>query len=198
MQEPQMYGYARISSKGQKEDRQVIVIQEYGVPYDAIMVETISGKDFNRPIYKKLVQKLKPGDTLVIKSIDRLGRNYVEILDQWQHLTKTAGVAIVVIDMPMIDTRQDRSLISTVVSDMALQLLSYAAEQERRFNLQQQAEGIAAAKKRGVVFGRKPLLRPQLLDKIRCKWECGDITSREAGRILGVSHTTFLAWIREK
>ena len=197
MHERHMYGYARISSKGQKEDRQIIAMQEYGVPYDAIMVEKISGKNFNRPIYKQLVQKLKPGDTLVIKSIDRLGRNYEEILEQWQYLTKTVGAAIAVIDMPLIDTGQDRSLAANFVSDMVLQLLSYVAEQERSFNLQQQAEGIAAAKKRGVVFGRKPLLRPQLLDKIRCQWECGEITSREAGRLLGVSHTTFLSWIRE-
>ena len=196
MHEQKMYGYVRISSKDQKEDRQVAAMREFGVPHDAILIEKVSGKDFNRPVYKQLVQKLKPGDTLVVKSIDRLGRNYDEILGQWRHLTKIIGAAIVVMDMPIIDTRQNSSLIATVVSDMVLQLLSYVAEQERSFNLQRQAEGIAAAKARGVVFGRKPLVRSQLLNDVRCRWECGEITSREAGTLLGVSHTTFLAWVR--
>lgn len=192
----QMYGYVRTSTKEQKEDRQVIAMQEFGC--DSIWVEKMSGKSFNRPVYQSLLKELKPGDTLVVKSIDRLGRNYDEIIDQWQYLTKTVKIAIVVIDMPVLDTRQSCNLISTFVTDTILQLLSYVAEQERAFNRQRQAEGIAAAKANGVRFGRsKPTPRPKALEKVRIKWECGQITSREAGKLLGISHTTFLAWVRK-
>ena len=195
----QLYGYVRVSARDQNEDRQVIAMQEFGVSEAGIFVEKMSGKDFNRPVYQGLVKKLKPGDALVIKSIDRLGRDYDEIIDQWRHITKELDAAIVVIDMPLLDTRQkDRDLTVSFVADLVLQILSYVAEQERAFNHQRQAEGIAAAKAKGVKFGNQPMERPALLYELQEQWLNGEISSREAGRLLGVSHTTFLAWMREE
>ena len=192
----QLYGYVRVSTRDQNEDRQVIAMREFGVPDDGILVEKMSGKDFNRPIYQGLVKKIKPGDTLVIKSIDRLGRDYDEIIDQWRLLTKELDAAIVVIDMPLLDTRQkDRDLTTSFVADLVLQILSYVAETERAFNRQRQAEGIAAAKEKGVKFGNQPMERPPIFDELREQWQCDEISSREAGRLLGVSHTTFLRWV---
>ena len=194
----QLYGYVRVSARDQNEDRQVIAMQEFGVSEAGIFIEKMSGKDFNRPIYQGLIKKLKPGDALVIKSIDRLGRDYDEIIDQWRYITKELDAAIVVIDMPLLDTRQkDRDLTVSFVADLVLQILSYVAEQERAFNRQRQAEGIAVAKAKGVKFGNQPMERPALLYELREQWLNGEISSREAGRLLGVSHTTFLAWIRE-
>ena len=193
----ELYGYARVSARDQNEARQVIALRKFGVPGENVLVEKISGKDFNRPAYLRLLKRLKGGDTLVIKSIDRLGRNYDEILDQWRHLTKEKSVFIVVLDMPLLDTRiKDMDLTSSFVADLVLQILSYVAEQERTFNRQRQAEGIAAARTRGVKFGKPPQNRPAAFDKLRDKWLQKKITSREAGHLLGISHTTFLAWVR--
>lgn len=149
------YGYARVSTKEQNEQRQLIALQEFGVAEQNVFVDKQSGKDFERPNYRKLIKKLKPDDTLVIKSIDRLGRNYEEILEQWRIITKERGTAIVVLDMPLLDTRKNRDLTGTLIADIVLQLLSYVAQTEREFIRQRQAEGIAAAKAQGVQFGRR-------------------------------------------
>jgi len=173
-------------------------MREFGVPEESIFIEKMSGKDFNRPIYQNMVRSLKCGDILVIKSIDRLGRVYDEIIDQWRYLTKEVEVAIVVIDMPLLDTRKKgRDLTASFIADIVLQILSYVSETEKAFNRQRQAEGIAAAKTRGVKFGREPIERPALFGELREKWLSGGITSRMAGRLLGVSHTTFLNWIKD-
>ena len=150
------YGYARVSSKEQNEQRQAIALTEFGIVEKYIYVDKQSGRDFERPQYRRLVRKLKDGDTLVVKSIDRLGRNYGEILEQWRIITKEKAAAIAVLDMPLLDTRKSRDLTGTLIADIVLQLLSYVAQTEREFIRQRQAEGIAAAKLRGVQFGRKP------------------------------------------
>ena len=194
----QLIGYVRVSTRDQNEGRQVFALREFGVAEADIWVEKVSGGDFNRPVYQRMVRGLKPGDILVIKSIDRLGRNYDEIIGQWRFLTKERDIAVVVIDMPLLDTRKkDRDLTASFVADLVLQILSYVAETERNFIRQRQSEGIAAAKVRGIKFGRAPMARPTRLTELRDNWLCGEITSREAGRLLGVSHTTFLSWIRE-
>jgi len=198
MQEPQMYGYVRVSTKDQNEDRQVIALREFGVPDVGIVIEKVSGKDFNRAEYRRLLARLKPGDTLVIKSIDRLGRDYEEIIEHWRIITKEISAAIVVVDMPLLDTRQkDRDLTSSFVADLVLQILSYVAEVERSFIHQRQAEGIAAAKAKGVKFGRPPYERPALFEPIHELWQSGEISAREAARRLEITHPTFLAWVAD-
>ena len=192
-----IYGYIRVSSKEQNEDRQRIAMQEFGVAENCIFMDKQSGKDFDRPGYKRLMQKLKPDDTLVIKSIDRLGRNYEEILEQWRFITKKRQAAIVVLDMPLLDTRQGRDLTGTLIADIVLQLLSYVAQTEREFIHQRQAEGIVAAKARGVKFGRKPMERPVKFQTIRAEWESGQISARKAAARLGITHKTFLKWVEE-
>ena len=192
-----VYGYIRVSSKDQNEDRQRIAMQEFGISDDHLFMDKQSGKDFERPGYKRLLRKLKPDDTLVIKSIDRLGRNYEEILEQWRFITKEKRVAIVVLDMPLLDTRQGRDLTGTLIADIVLQLLSYVAQTEREFIRQRQAEGIVAAKARGVQFGRKPLDRPQNYDAVREEWRKGQLSARGAARLLGVAHRTFIKWATE-
>ena len=158
-----IYGYIRVSSHDQNEDRQLIALKEVGVPEKNIYLDKQSGKDFNRPQYKKLLRKMKKDDLLYIKSIDRLGRNYEEILQQWRVLTKEKGIDIVLLDMPLLDTRRGKDLMGTFLSDIVLQVLSFVAENERTNIKQRQAEGIAAAKAKGVRFGRPP--RP-LLEKL--------------------------------
>lgn len=192
-----IYGYIRVSTRDQNEDRQRIAMREFGVPDDHVVLDKQSGKDFERPGYQKLVSKLNVGDTLVIKSIDRLGRNYEEILDQWRVLTKEKQVAIVVLDMPLLDTRQGRDLTGTLIADIVLQLLSYVAQTEREFNRQRQAEGIAAAKARGVHFGRSPIDRGENYEAVMTAWRRGDISGRAAARELGVAHGTFQRWCRD-
>ncbi len=192
-----VYAYIRVSSKDQNEDRQKIAMREFGIPDNFVFMDKQSGKDFERPGYKQLMRKIKPGDTLVIKSIDRLGRNYEEILEQWRILTKEKRVAIVVLDMPLLDTRHGRDLAGTLIADIVLQLLSYVAQTEREFIHQRQAEGIAAAKARGVRFGRKPMERPPEFEVVRLKWEKGLISARKAAAQLGITHQTFLAWATE-
>ena len=191
------YGYIRVSTKEQNEDRQLAAMREFGVEDSRIVLDKQSGKDFNRPGYRRLIQKLKAGDTLVIKSIDRLGRNYEEILEQWRLLTKEKQVAIAVLDMPLLDTRQGRDLTGVLIDDIVLQLLSYVAQTERELNRQRQAEGIAAAKARGVHFGRRFKDRGENYESVMAAWRRGDISGRAAARELGVSHGTFQRWCRE-
>jgi len=195
--ENQVYGYIRVSTRDQNEDRQRIAMREAGVTEQHIFLDKQSGKDFDRPGYRRLLKKLKPGDTLIIKSIDRLGRNYDEILEQWRFITKEKRVAVVVLDMPLLDTRQGRDLTGTLIADIVLQLLSYVAQTEREFIRRRQAEGIAAAKQRGVRFGRKPLERPEAFCAVVQAWKKGMLSSRDAARRLQVSHTTFLRWAKE-
>lgn len=192
-----MYGYIRVSTREQKEDRQELAMLEFGVKPEHIVVEKKSGKDFDRPVYKRLLRKLKEDDILVIKSIDRLGRNYEEILEQWRYLTKKKKVAIVVLDMPLLDTRQGRDLTGTLIADIVLQLLSYVAQTEREFIRQRQAEGIAAAKARGVKFGRSKMERPEKFSLYVEAWRNGTISARKAAIELGISHTTFIKWANE-
>lgn len=190
-----VYGYARVSTKEQHEYRQLEALKEFGVKEDFIYVDKQSGKDFERENYKKLLKKLKDGDVLVIKSIDRLGRNYNEILEQWRIIIKEKCATIVVLDMPLLDTRKNNDLTGTLIADIVLQLLSYVAQSERDAIRHRQAEGIEIAKKSGVKFGRKPLERPLLFAELKDKWQTGEISAREAARQLGISHKTFLRWI---
>lgn len=192
-----IYGYIRVSTKEQNEERQLIAMREFGIPEENIVIEKQSGKDFERPGYKTLMKTLKAGDTFVIKSIDRLGRNYEEILEQWRIITKEKQVAIVVLDMPLLDTRQGRDLTGVLIADIVLQLLSYVAQTEREFNRQRQAEGIAAAKARGVHFGRSFKDRGENYGAIKEAWRQGELSGREAARQLGVSHGTFQRWCKE-
>ncbi len=188
------YGYIRVSTKEQNEDRQLVAMRAFGVTADHIVLDKQSGKDFDRPGYRRLVHKLKAGDTLVIKSIDRLGRNYEEILEQWRLLTKEKQAAIVVLDMPLLDTRQGRDLTGMLIADIVLQLLSYVAQTEREFNRQRQAEGIAAAKARGVHFGRNFKDRGENYGSVMAAWKRGELSDRAAARELGVAHGTFQRW----
>lgn len=191
------YGYVRVSTKEQNEQRQLIAMLEFGIQENHIFVDKQSGKDFERKNYKRMIRKLKNGDTLAIKSIDRLGRNYDEILEQWRIITKEKQAAIVVLDMPLLDTRQRRDLTGTLIADIVLQLLSYVAQTEREFIRQRQAEGIAAAKQQGVRFGRKPMERPEIFQSLKLRWQRGEISARYAARALGVAHGTFLRWASE-
>lgn len=189
-----VYGYIRVSTKEQNIDRQKIALLKYGVPENAILVDKESGKDFERPQYKRLIKKLKPGDNLVIKSIDRLGRNYDEILKQWQYLSKELHVDIVVLDMPLLNTRQGKDLTGTLIADIVLELLSYVAQTEREFIRQRQAEGIAAAKARGVRLGRPPKEKPENYSEVYSDWKRGALSARNAAARLGICHKTFLKW----
>lgn len=186
-----VYGYVRVSSRDQNEDRQLIAMKEMGVEESNIFVDKQSGKDFNRPLYKRLMRKLKADDTLYIKSIDRLGRNYKEIQDQWKVITKDKGVDLVVIDMPLLDTRREKSLLGTFISDLVLTLLSYVAENERINIKQRQAEGIAAAKARGVRFGRPPKPMPENFYEVYQKWKAKKIPLKKAAEECNMPETTF-------
>lgn len=190
------YGYIRVSSKDQNEDRQRIAMRAAGVEDPYIFMDKQSGKDFERPGYKRVLRKIKPGDTLIIKSIDRLGRNYDEILEQWRVITKEKRAAIVVLDMPLLDTRQGRDLTGTLIADIVLQLLSYVAQTEREFIRQRQAEGIAAARANGVHFGRRPITRPVNFECVCSEWATGNVSARAAAKQLGISHQTFLRWAK--
>ena len=192
--EETIYGYARVSTREQNEDRQMIAMQQFGVAQTHIFLDKQSGKDFNRPAYRRLLNILQEGDTLVIKSIDRLGRNYEDILDQWRIITKEKKAAIVVLDMPLLDTRQNRNLTGTLIADIVLQLLSYVAQTEREFIHQRQAEGIAAARQRGDRFGPPCKERPSNYEACLVAWREGAISAREAARRLQVAHKTFLRW----
>ena len=191
------YGYARVSSTDQNEDRQLIALHQAGVDDKFIYIDKQSGKDFNRPQYQKLLRKLKAGDLIYIKSIDRLGRNYEEIQVQWRILTKEKGVDICVIDMPLLDTRRGKDLVGTFLSDIVLQVLSFVSENERNNIRQRQAEGIAAARARGVHLGRPVKEAPADFDRIVKAWEKKEITMAEAMQMTGMSETTFYRRRRE-
>ena len=191
------YGYARVSTKEQNEQRQIVALEEFGLDRKQIFTDKQSGKDFERTNYRKLVRRLKEGDTLVVKSIDRLGRNYEEILEQWRIITKDKGAAIVVLDMPLLDTRRNRDLTGTLIADIVLQLLSYVAQTEREFIRQRQAEGIAVAKAQGVRFGRPPLAQTKEFPAVHQAWLKKEISAREAARRLSVTHKTFLRWAQQ-
>lgn len=186
-----IYGYVRVSSRDQNEDRQLITMREMQVPKENIYVDKQSGKDFNRPQYKKLLRKVKPDDIIYIKSIDRLGRNYGEILDQWKLITKDKQVDLYVIDMPILDTRREKNLLGTFISDLVLTLLSYVAENERVNIRQRQAEGIAAAKARGVHFGRVPNPLPDNFYEVYQRWKMKKISVSQAAQECGMPQTTF-------
>lgn len=191
------YGYARVSSRDQNEQRQLDALMSFGVEEKNIFVDKQSGKDFEREKYKKLLRKLKSGDALIVKSIDRLGRNYDEILEQWRVLTKEKNISVVVLDMPLLDTRQTKDLTGTLIADIVLQLLSYVAQTEREFIRQRQAEGIAAAKARGVKFGRKAITVPAEFEHYKRLWERGEISSRCAAEMLNISQSTFMRWVKK-
>ena len=185
------YGYARVSSKEQTEQRQIIALTEFGVSSKNIYMDKQSGKDFERPRYKRLIKRLRPGDHLVVQSIDRLGRNYSEILEQWRLITKEKRADILVLDMPLLDTRRGRDLMGTFLSDIVLQVLSFASENERINIRQRQAEGIAAAKSRGVRFGRPPRPLPDNFHILYQKWRAGKITGTAAAKACGMPLATF-------
>jgi DNA invertase Pin-like site-specific DNA recombinase len=198
MQTAKIYGYARVSTKDQHEDRQLLALMGCGIARRDIFVDKQSGKDFNRPAYQRLIKKLTAGDVLFIKSIDRLGRDYSEIIEQWRIITKEIGADIVVIDMPLLDTRQkERDLTGTFIADLVLQILSYVAETERAFNRQRQAEGIAVAKANGTRFGRPPRERPDVFPALCAAWQLGEISARAAAKQLGITHRTFSLWALE-
>ena len=187
-----LYGYARVSTREQKEDRQIAALRDFGVEDRRIVVEKQSGKDFQRPQYKRLVNRLNPGDVLVVKSIDRLGRNYTEILEQWRLITKEKRADILVLDMPMLDTRaRDGDLTGTFVADLVLQILSYVAQTERENIRKRQAEGIAAAKARGVQFGPDRTPPPPTFRAAKTAYRSGRLTLREAAQLAGMKKTTF-------
>ena len=186
-----LYGYIRVSTKEQNEDRQILALKELAIPEKNLFMDKQSGKDFERPQYRKMVRKLKKDDLLYIKSIDRLGRNYSEILEQWRILTKEKGVDIVVLDMPLLDTRRGKDLMGTFLSDIVLQVLSFVAENERTNIRQRQAEGIAAAKARGVRFGRPPKSLPENFHHLYQQWKNGKITGSAAAKQCGMPLSTF-------
>ena len=191
MEDINIYGYMRVSSKEQNEDRQKIALTEMGVPENNIYMDKQSGKDFERTQYKRLLRKLNENSVLYIKSIDRLGRNYGELNEQWRIITKEKKADIVVIDMPLLDTRREKNLLGTFISDVVLALLSYVAENERTNIKQRQAEGIAAAKARGVKFGRPPLPIPQNFYQRHKDWRAGKITIEEAAKACNMCPKTF-------
>ena len=194
-----IYGYARVSSKDQNEARQIIALSQFPVKKENIYIDKFSGKDFDRPKYSELIKILKEQDILVIKEIDRLGRNYEEILEQWRVITKEIKADIVVLDMPLLDTRtRKENLTGTFIADLVLQILSYVAETERQSIKQRQREGIEAAKKRGVKFGKPCIPVPEEFYDLKEKWLNKKITSREAATTINVSQDTFLRWVHLK
>ncbi|MBE6550569.1 MAG: recombinase family protein [Ruminococcaceae bacterium] len=192
-----IYGYIRVSSTDQNEDRQTDAMNKEGIPPKNIFLDKQSGKDFNRPQYKKLIKRLKPGDLVFVLSIDRLGRNYKDIQEQWRILTKQIGVDICVIDMPLLDTRNGKDLMGTFIADLVLQILSFVAQSERENIKKRQAEGIAAAKARGVVFGRPAIDLPKNFGDIVRSWERKEISFDEALKLTSLSESTFYRRLRE-
>ena len=186
-----IYGYIRVSSLDQNEDRQLIALREKNIPRGHLYIDRQSGKDFLRPRYQKLVKRLRRGDLLYILSIDRLGRNYVEIQKQWRVLTKEKGIDICVLDMPLLDTRQGKDLMGTFIADLVLQILSFVAQNERENIRKRQAEGIAAAKARGVQFGRPPFPLPENFHDLHRAWRGKEITLRQAAKACGMPCGTF-------
>ncbi len=191
------YGYVRVSSVDQNEDRQLVIMNENNVPHNNIYIDKQSGKDFERPQYKRLVKRLKEGDLLYVLSIDRLGRNYEDIQKQWRILTKDIGIDICVIDMPLLDTRNGKDLVGTFIADLVLQILSFVAQNERENIKKRQAQGIAAAKARGVKFGRPELPIPIEFDELIRKWEQKQLSFSEILEICNISEATFYRRLRE-
>lgn len=189
--EKKIFGYMRVSTKEQNEDRQRVALLEMGVPEKNIYMDKLSGKDFNRPQYKKMLKKLDKNTVLFVKSIDRLGRNYADLNEQWRVITKEKGADIVVIDMPILDTRREKGLLGTFISDIVLALLSYVSENERVNIKQRQAEGIAAAKERGVKFGRPPKPLPDNFYGVYQQWKAKRLTLKQAAETCGMAETTF-------
>ncbi len=187
------YGYIRVSTREQNEDRQLIAMQSLSIPKKNLFTDKQSGKDFQRPQYRRLIRKLKPDDLLYVKSIDRLGRSYEEILEQWRILTKEKQIDIVVLDMPLLDTRRGKDLMGTFLSDIVLQVLSFVAENERTNIRQRQAEGIAAAKARGVRFGRPPTPLPENFHQVHQDWRGKKLTLNEAATACAMPVGTFYA-----
>ena len=186
-----VYGYVRVSSTDQHEDRQLLAMAERGIPKCRLYMDKQSGKDFDRPNYRALMKKLRPGDQLCITSIDRLGRNYEEIQEQWRILTREKKVDILVFDMPLLDTRRDKDLIGTLIADIVLQVLSFVAQKERENIRQRQAEGIAAAKARGVKFGREARPLPENFDTMLSLWKAGSLSCSQAAKNCGMPLSTF-------
>ncbi len=191
------YGYIRVSSKDQNEDRQLIALHGKGVKDEDIFIDKRSGKDFDRPEYKKLVKRLKPGDLLIIQSIDRLGRNYEEVQDQWRILTKEKEADVCVLDMPLLDTRQGKDLLGTFIADLVLQVLSFVAQNEREYIRKRQAEGIAAAKAKGVRFGRRPLPLPENFHAVHQAWRAKKLTLKQAAAACNMPTGTFYGKARK-
>lgn len=191
------YGYIRVSTREQNEDRQRIALEGWGIAKNRMFVDKCSGKDFERPQYRRLLRRIHAGDTLVIKSIDRLGRNYSEIMEQWRLITRERQADIVVLDMPLLDTRRSRDLTGTLISDIVLQLLSYVAQTEREMIRARQAEGIAAAKARGVQFGRKRKPLPENFPEVAAMWRSKQIPCEEALKRLQVSRSYFFENVRK-
>jgi DNA invertase Pin-like site-specific DNA recombinase len=193
-----VFGYIRVSSKDQNEARQIASLEEYHIPPNRLFIDKQSGKDFNRPAYRRLMRRLKPGDLLLVKSIDRLGRNYDEILEQWRVLTKEKKVNVLVLDMPLLDTRtRGNDLTGMFIADLVLQILSYVAQTERENIRQRQAEGIAEAKRRGVRFGRAEKPIPEGFAEIVKKWRKKEITCEEALEELDISRSYFFKKVKQ-
>lgn len=192
-----VFGYARVSSKEQNEERQLVAFKDYGIDERDIYIDKQSGKDFNRENYITLKHILRENDLLVIKSIDRLGRNYSQIIEEWQDITKNIKADIVVIDMPLLDTRKNKDLLGTFISDLVLQILSYVAEQERSFIKQRQKEGISSAKSNGIKFGRPKIEKPSNYNEIIELWKNKKIKSKEAMEMLGLKPNTFYNLLKE-
>ena len=196
------YGYCRVSTREQNEERQLVALREFirkegEADKITIYTDKQSGKDFNRTNYQKLIRRLKQGDVLVVKSIDRLGRNYTDIQEEWRKINKAKGCDIVVLDMPLLDTRNSKDLTGVLISDIVLQLLSYVAESERNMIRSRQAEGIAIAKANGVKFGRPAMPKPANYEEVVALYNENKLSARKAARLLGTSHITFLKWVRE-
>lgn len=194
-----IYGYIRVSTITQRDDRQWLAMENFGIPKECIFVDKQSGKDFDRPAYTEMMAAIKPGDTVVVKSLDRLGRNYDEMMKQLDIITKQKDAAIVVIDLPLLDTRNKYGddLTAKLISNLVIQVFSYVAETERNMNHQRTMEGLAAARARGVKFGRKPIEKPKGYEALREQWERKEISARKAAEALGVSTPTFLKWVKE-
>lgn len=193
----QEYAYIRVSSKDQNEDRQILALKSYTIPKENYYIDKMSGKNFNRPAYQALLKQLRPGDILYIHSIDRLGRNYEEIIEQWKWLTKNVGVDLIVLDMPLLNTTLSKDLLGTFISDLVLQLLSFVAENERNMIKRRQAEGIEAAKLRGVQFGAPSIPKPDDLHGIIEGYQNKSITAKKAAKQLNISVSTFYRWLKE-
>ena len=199
---PQIFGYARVSTKKQKLDRQIIELEPFGIPKANLFIEKLSGKDFERQEYKRLLRKLRKGDLVYFCELDRLGRNYNEIMEQWRYITREIGADIIVLEMPLLDTTLHKDLLGTFVSDLILTFFSFIAQKEREKNLQRQAAGIAAAKAKGVVFGRRPVKTPDDFEDIYLRWREGEFTSTEAAKLCGFCVKTLynltIEWRRQE